>query len=149
MLADLDVALSNPGLVAECKENKPNVYSLWGFGKWMRYQRSCKVCKRRLPANKAKTCSPRCKRRWLGWKKAARARRRGILTWFEFSQQVKRPLPMEVVAEKWGVPIEEARRRAEIYERRGRLVAYRGRTSPEIRSVGVPTSAVPSTTRSR
>lgn len=137
MLSDLRTVLTYPYLLDQCVR-KTRAETLRGLGKWMRLQRRCKVCNRRMPPSREKCCSPKCSARWNSWKHIASDRKAGKPVYPDFVRAVKAPIGISLVAEKKNLDLPEARRLAEGEVTAGRLVAWRGRHGGDIREVGLP-----------
>jgi hypothetical protein len=138
LLHALAVALEYPERMPEAIE-KADVKDLRGLWWWLK-DRRCKICKRRLPIANEKCCSPRCARTLHKSKHRGRQRRAGKTPWIDFREAVVRPVPITAIADKLGVPVEEAQRRALADARRGRLIVHRvgGRPDAPVTEVGKP-----------
>ena len=79
---------------------------------------ACPICEADLPEGQAVYCSQTCRKRAKSRQTRARAR---------FVRNAKRPLAIETVAAKLGIPVEEATRRAEHDIAAGRLLGWRHR----------------------
>ena len=100
----------------------------------------CAFCKTNsLPESRTKYCSDVCATRGRQRSNRRNRRERGLKDFrLDFAVKVVRPLLIEDLAEKLGVDVEEARRRAEIDVQRGRLRAWRGpRDDGPIQDVGI------------
>jgi hypothetical protein len=137
LLADLATVFKHPYLVDQCSR-KSSAETLYGLGKWMRRDRRCKVCKRRLPAAREKCCSEKCFKQWRSRLRDAGKRRRGLARWPDFRDSVKAVIPIADLAEKQGISEAEARSQAELMCARGSLKAWRGPAGGAIREIGIP-----------
>jgi len=137
LLADLALVFRYPYLVDQCG-CKSNAEGLRGLGKWMRHDRPCKVCKRRIPPSREKCCSRKCAKRWQSRRKDSIRRKRGLALYPDFRNSVKTPIRIADLAVEKGLTEVRAQALAEALCARGAIKAWRGPRGGDIREIGVP-----------
>lgn len=140
LLDDLATVFRFPYLADQCAR-RTQAETLQGLGKWMRRNRHCKVCKRRIPPSREKCCSAQCAKRWQSRRAMSRKRKMGLALWPDFRDSVKTPIRIADLAARKGLTEDEARALAESLCAKGALRAWRGPHGGQIREVGVPVAA--------
>jgi predicted nucleic acid-binding Zn ribbon protein len=135
MLRAIDWCLNYPYLIQQAEE-KANTGSLYGLMWWLR-RRTCKVCRRRIPPDREKTCSAAHGRLWRQRAADQRKRERGASLYVDFLRRIERGAFIDTIAERLELTVEEARARAEVEARRGKMLVWRG-ADGEIQAVGKP-----------
>jgi hypothetical protein len=119
----LRTALDRPELVERCLE-KTTAESLYGFGRWLRWGRRCKVCRRQVVGLGVKYCGKRCRKRAFSW-------RRPTTRWQGFVRSVEKVIKVDPQLKP------ESYERFESLLSEGRIRAYRNRDG-RLGAVGIP-----------